>query len=305
MAIKKYTHARKLLLACLIILMMVSTGCKQQTTPRPPLSADEVKTIAAEFERVSKAHLDAWNKHDTNLMRQLYTDDIMFYETGNISEYHSIDNVLDLNGGIIAGSPDIEVSQVDTFIGREDGFDIWEMWNYWEEFGFKKDNPATVYDWITLREGEISEWWQLYDSEVFTATEKAFQQVFQPKYIQAYETAWTSGDPEAVASLYDSKVVRKDTLFGEDQQGSSAIKEFATKFFTWYPGVRLELIKSFGLAYSNPLMTGGEYAIHVIDRAGKPCDVHAIVLLESSQDKIINEWVFYQADSLIACGWAQ
>ena len=34
-------------------------------------------------------------------------------------------------------------------------------------------------------------------------------------------------------------------------------------------------------------------------------DVHAIILLESSQDKITKEWMFYNADFLISCGWAQ
>ena len=303
MAIIKHTQVRQLLLACFIVLMLVTTGCKQQAS-RPPLSADEVKTIAAEFDRISNAHVQAWNERDLNLMRQLYTDDILYYEEGNTSLHQGVDNVLNLNDFLLTGAPDLENHLVNTFIGHEDGFAIVEA-NYYEQFGFTKDNPATAYHWYTLREGKISSWWLLWDAEVFKATEEEYHQVFQPKYIQAYETAWSSGDPEAVASLYDPKVVRTDSLFGENQQGSSAVKEFATNFFSWYPSVRLELLKSFGLGFSNPLITGGVYAIHIIDQAGQPCDVRAVILLESSQDKIINEWLFYNADSLIACGWAQ
>jgi hypothetical protein len=47
---------------------------------------------------------------------------------------------------------------------------------------------------------------------------------------------------------------------------------------------------------------------HARDQAGKPCDVRAIILLEApfldsvSTGKLINEWLFYDPDSLIACG---
>jgi len=67
----------------------------------------------------------------------------------------------------------------------------------------------------------------------------------------------------------------------------------------------MELLQSFMLAESKPIKIGGVYAIHVSDKAGQPCDVSAIILLDTSQDKITNEWLFYNADSLIACGWAQ
>jgi len=277
--------------------MMVTTGCKQQSS-RPPLSADEVKTLAAEIKRLSSDNIRAWNNHDDDLMRQLYTNDIMYYEVGRTSYYHGIENVIDLAN--ISVGVGLDASQTGIFIGREDGFDIWEM-NYWTEFGFSKENPAIAYSWYTLREGKISSWYLFWDATVFTAQKVDFTQ----KPLLEYATAWSSNDPEAVASLYDPKVVRIDSLFGENQQGSSAVKEFATNFFSWYPSVRLELLKSFGLGFSNPLITGGVYAIHIIDQAGQPCDVRAVILLESSQDKIINEWLFYNADSLIACGWAQ
>jgi ketosteroid isomerase-like protein len=125
---------------------------------------------------------------------------------------------------------------------------------------------------------------------------------FPENLLQDYAAAWSSGDPEAVANLYAPDVVRQDTLFGYDLQRSSAIKEFTKTFFAWYPGVRLELHDSLKWSARD---LGSLYSIHVSDQTGKPCDVRAIILLESSQDKIINERLFYNADSLIACGWAQ
>ena len=285
------------LLAGLLVLIVVIAGCKPKSS-RPPLSADEVKTIAAVFEKVSSAHIQAWNSHDINLIGQLYTDDITYYETGNFPDANGTHEVSNIINMVLQGNPNYEGRQIDTFIGHEDGFDICEIWNWSES---TKENPYHAYDWFTLRDSKIAAWWLFWDSETSVALKKSIDQ----KPLQDYATAWSSGDKETVASLYDPKVFRQDSLYGENQQGNSAIKEFATNFFAWYPGVRLELQQSFKQCCALPPKIGGEYAIHVSDQAGKPCDVRAIILLEVPHDKITKEWVFYNADSLIACGWAK
>lgn len=302
MAIKKYTHARKLLLAFIIVLVLVITGCKPKPS-RPALSADEVKTISAEFERVSKAHVDALNTHDTGLITQLYTDDIKYYEEGNYPNFAGIKGLSSLLNIVFSGNPDYTVSIEDTFIGHEDEFIFYKMWN-WAEI--PQENPLLTYYRYILREGKIAEWWIFWDAKALAEAFSGWPgATLDPKPLQDYSSAWSSGDPETVANLYAINAVRQDALFGYDQQGSPAIKEFAANFFAWYPSLRLELLKSFEFLYSYPVMVGGVYAIHVSDQAGKPCDVHAIILLKSSQNKIVNEWVFYQADSLVACGWAK
>jgi hypothetical protein len=306
MAIVKHTYIRQLLGACLIILMLVTTGCKQQTTPRPPLSADEVKTKSAEIQRISSANLDAWNKHDTDLMRPLLTNDLMYYEKGNSPDTTNSSHYISLVNSVFNTAPDYECRQLEIFIGREGGFDIQEIWNWMRS---TKENPYLGYDRYVLKDGKISSMWLFWGSDVyerlfiplFGATKVTFTQ----KPLQDYASAWSSGDPGTVASLYAPKVVRQDTLFNENQHGISAVKKFATNFFNWYPGVSFELLQSFKLGGSKPVNTGGVYTIHVSDQAGKPCDVKSIIVLELSQDKIINEWLFYNADSLIACGWAQ
>jgi hypothetical protein len=301
MAIKRHTHARKILLACLIVLMIVTTSCKQQNPSPRPLSANEVKTLAAEFDKISDAHNDAWNKHDTNLMRQLYADDIVFYQDGNTPNFNNADSLVAAFEQSLHENPKIANRLADTFIGRGQGFANFENWNVDTQLGFTEQNPESTYEWYTLRDGKISVWWFFYDSKYYAAQGSSLDS----SPLLSYETAWSSGNAKTVASLYDPKVVRTDSLFGYDQQGSFAVKAFATNFFTWYPGMRLELLQSFKLFDSNPVMAGGVYAIHVSDKAGKPCDVRAIILLEIPQDKITKEWVFYNADSLIACGWAQ
>lgn len=310
---------------CLIVLLIFTIGCTAQTKtvtpsplptstplppttipptpttiPRPPLSADEVKTIAAEFERVSSAHVDAWNKHDKNLFIILYRYNITYHEDG-IAPMGTGERVFWLTSYVLSHWPDHEMRSVDTFIGREDGFDTVEIWN-WQVA--TKEHPFTGYYWYTLRNGQISDLWLFWGSEAFTRFFiPEMDATFTDKPLQDYASAWSSGDLETVTSLYATDVVRQDSLYREIQQGSSAVKEFAADFFAWYPGVRLELLQSFKLDESR--MTGGVYAIHVTDQAGKPCDVRAVILLELSENKITKEWVFYNADSLIACGWVQ
>jgi len=322
----KQKYVKSIVFACLIVLVIFMTGCNAQTInitpsalptstllpptaipatpttiPRPPLSAEEVKTIAAEFDKVSSAHMDAWNKHDRNLMVILYTSDITYHEDGIEPMRSGQTSVLWLQSYVLQHWPDYAVRSLDTFIGREDGFDVMEMWNW---MGATKENPFTGYYWYTLRNGKISDLWLFWGSEAFTKIYiPEANATFTDKPLQDYALAWSSGDLQTIASLYATDVVRQDTLYKENQQGSSAVKEFAAQFFAWYPGVRLELLQPFKLDETG--MTGGVYAIHVTDQAGMPCDVRAVILLELAEEKITKEWIFYNANSLVACGWAQ
>jgi len=324
----KQKYVKSIVFACVTVLLIVMTGCNTQTInitpsvlptntllpptaipptpttiPRPPLSAEEVKTIATEFERVSKAHIDAWNKHDVGLITQLYTDDIKYYEQGNYPNGTGISEMVDLINNVFSGNPDYAASIKDTFIGREDGFIYYKMWNWAER---PKESPLLSFDQYKLREGKIAEYWIFWDAKAVKDLNLTWPGAeFDPKQLQNYASTWSSGDPEAVASLYSPYVERQDTLFGYDQQESNAVKGFAADFFAWYPGVRLELLDSFKLRYSDPILMGGMYAFHVSDHAGKPCDVRAIILIKLLRDKIKNEWLFYNSDSLIACGWAK
>ncbi len=304
MANSNHLQVRKSMVVCMIALTIAISGCQQQTPSPRPLSADEVKTLSAGIQKVSSAYIDAWNKHDTSLMGVLMTDDIAYYEAGNEPMLYFKENMVSLNKMVLDESPDFGGRQLETFAGREDGFDIWEMWNW---SGSTKEAPYLGYDRYVLKDGKISAMYLFWGSEVFERLWTPDQgSTFNPQPLQDYASAWSSGNPEAVAGLYDTESVRQDSIFKEKQQGSSAVKEFAASFFTWYPGVRLELLQSFKLGNSYPVISGGVYAFHVTDQAGKPCTVRAIIILEAyPKEKIINESLYYNGESLITCGWAR
>ncbi len=331
MATKQLAQTRLILLACAVILSMISASCQpapapaqsskiKPATPTPvptaaavprlPISASEVQAIAAPFDKLSKAYIQAWNTHDIENMRPLLTDDVLYYESDNKPMESTAVGLLGMNWQVLHDDPNFEGRQAGIFINRDSAFDIWAMWNYDEAVRpSSAEDPIRGYDWYTLRDGKIASMWLFWDVEYLNA---AFGGTpINVKPMQDYEKAWSSGDPKAVAALYAPQVVRHDMLFGPDQNGPAAIQGFAADFFSWYPGVRLELLESFQLGNSFPRRTGGVYVIHAIDQAGKPCDIRAIVQLEwpvlddMSAGKIMNEWMFYQPDSLIACGWAR
>lgn len=326
----QYTNIRSILFTCLSILLVFTTGCTAQkiaitpsplptntplpptaipstptTIPRPPLSADEVKALSTEFERITNEHDQATIKRDFDQMRQIYTEDIVHHDQ-NVEYAKGKENVISLQKELTTYFPNFENRLVSTFVGHDDGFNVEDTWG-WAPYDYKSnvwssDYPLKNYSWYTLRDGKISYWWLFYGEEVFSVQGKPFNSKMQ----EDYAAVWSSGDSEAVASLYTPEAIRQDTLFSETQQENSAIKAFATHFFAWYPGVHLTLLETFG-EFPKVIKRGGIYTVSVSDPSGQPCDVNMLVLLEpdESGQKIAQEWVFYTADSLIACGWAQ
>lgn len=92
-----------------------------------------------------------------------------------------------------------------------------------------------------------------------------------------------------MAELYSSDAVREDTIIGERLEGREVIASFAESFFAWYPGVQWSLPLGFGEGRGDTPTTGGVFTIRVSDSDGQPCEVQAVVLLQASEDKIVDE----------------
>ncbi len=155
MIIKTRSNTRNAIITCLIVLILSSSGCKQQTTYRPPLSADKVKTIAAEFERLSNAHLQAWLNQDTDLLRQIYTDDFVHHDLGQ-ELVKGIDNVISFMKYFRSETPDYQNRLGDIFIGQNNGVYTEDTWG-WVPLDsvknvFSSDHPMRSYMWMTIRD---------------------------------------------------------------------------------------------------------------------------------------------------------
>jgi ketosteroid isomerase-like protein len=222
MAIKTYTNTRKLLLACLIILMMVSSGCQQQTSPT--VSTDEVKKLSMVLDQLSDEAIQAYNSHDLDQVRQLYTEDVLVYESNE--QCNGVDCMLHTADWIFSNAPQFGLQKRgDAFISGEDGFLQQDFLN----FSAIPENPIIhSFVWVKLQEGKASYWRSFVSADFFTSREMPFD----PTILNDYTTAWSSGDAQTVAALYNTDATRQDTLFEENQQGSSAVKEFAADFST-------------------------------------------------------------------------
>jgi hypothetical protein len=86
--------------------------------------------------------------------------------------------------------------------------------------------------------------------------------------------------------------------------GRKSIEKFASDFFVWYPNVTWKMIEPFE-EDSPGNIDGGIFGIQVSDPSGKPCEVQVALLLEPSDKGIVKERIYYDAESLITCGWAR
>lgn len=94
---------------------------------------------------------------------------------------------------------------------------------------------------------------------------------------------------------------------GDSEQGRAAIRGFAARFFGWYRGVKVRLVRPFGVGKlekgGSPVM-GAELGITTTSAIGGPCTVKAATFLQTKNGLITGERVYYKAASLEACGWS-
>ncbi len=289
-----------------LILSFFLQSCSQaaqKAASRKVLQVGEVKSISAEFHRLADAARQATIDRDFAAMKnEIYSDDAVHHD-GNMELTHSGLGMVSLLKTWITYFPDYGSRPVSYHIGRTDGFYMEESWN-WSNVSpnYTQDDPMINYMWFTLREGKISYWWMFYGRKSMERDGYGYDE----KLLEDYAAAWSSGDAKTAADLYAADAVRTDSLFEETQQGNAAIQQFASSFFTWYPGIKLTLLNTFAEG-PQPIKKGGVYTMSVTDQSGAPCQVEALILLEGdqSEQKITHEWVFYQAESLIKCGWAK
>jgi ketosteroid isomerase-like protein len=286
------------------LTFLISAGCKQQRMARSPLSADNIQALSSELGRLSIANIQAWINKDATLMRQIYTEEVVHHDA-NVELIKGLENMIQFTNIWKSYFPNYNARVGDTFIDKNDGVYLEESWGWTPECSSKdissSNNPNINYSWLTLRDGKISYWWMFYGKDTCPAMIPS-----DSKLLQDYAGVWSSGKPQTIASLYAEDAIRQDSLFNENQEGNQAISEFAKNFINWYPGVRLTLLDEFAEG-PKVIKRGGVYSIQISDPGGKPCEVKMLVVLEpdATQSKIAKEWVFYNADSLIACGWAQ
>ena len=297
---------RRIILLALLVVAPASCGVERAVAPREPAPAAEVERTAAAFEAITSAVVEAWTSGDVDAVRELYTDDIVHHDQTFSAHIVGIDSVGYMASSFMNQFAGMQSRVAESFIGLEDCLAVSELWNIRLGHEFTQDDPLVGVDLYETRGDRISYWTLFYGLDTLekvpgSATTERLDGA--RSLLSSYGSAWSSGKPQMVGDLYARDAVREDTIFGERAEGREAITSFAESFFAWYPGAQWNLLLPFGEGRGDA--TGGVYAIRVSGPGDQPCEVHAAVLFETSEDQIVHEALYYGADSLISCGWVR
>lgn len=269
-----------------------ATPAAQATLGVPPTAA-AVTADAAAFDAVAAHFADAWSAGDPETMRGLYTEDV--HLSSGSMEWDGIEAMVDLAGGQLEGATGFRVAIVDTYLGSGGGLVV-------DEATYSAGDPLIDPELhvFTTRGERIATWELLIDP---TRTHDYRFTEVDVALLGGYATAWSSGDPEAVAALYAASATREDDLFVDNAVGRATIAEAATRLFgrSGSPAARWELLQ--GFAEPGRSTTAGLFAIKGSGPDGKACEVRAGVVLESEDGAITRERIWYEPASLVACGW--
>jgi hypothetical protein len=269
-----------------------ATPAAQATLGVPPTAA-AVTADAAAFDAVAAHFADAWSSGDPETMRGLYTEDVHLSSGSVVLD--GVEAMVELAGGQLEGSTGFRVAIVDTYLGSAGGLVV-------DEATYSATDPLIDLELhvFTTRGDRIATWELLIDP---TRTHDYRFTEVDAALLAAYATAWSSGDPEAVAALYAGSATREDALFVDTAVGPAAITEAAARLFdrSGSPAARWELLQ--GFAEPGRSTTAGLFAIKGSGPDGKACDVRAGVVLEAADGAITRERIWYEPASLVACGW--
>lgn len=269
-----------------------ATPAAQATLGVPPTAA-AVKADAAAFDAVAAHFAEAWSAGDPETMRELYTEDV--HLSSGSMEWDGVEAMVELAGGQLEAATGFRVAIVDTYLGSAGGLVV-------DEATYSAQDPLIDLELhvFTTRGDRIATWELLIDP---TRTHDFRFTEIDAALLDAYATAWSSGDPEAVAALYAESSTREDGLYVDNAVGRAAIGEAAARLLgrSGSPAARWELLQGFAEPGSGD--TAGLFAITGSGPDGKACEVRAGVVLESADGAITRERIWYEPASLVACGW--
>ena len=292
---------------CILVALIILLGVCACSSSRalPTLRARRISAIAKKCQDLFTAEVNAWNAKDAEALRQIYTDDIVHIDGAPL--FKGIDAVIEMAREIMAGPAQGKVGQV--YISKEECVDAWHVWGI---YGFTPDHPGTEFDLLQFKGGKISSWRLFYDQHFFRSGFGKASYINNDLLAQ-FASSWSAGITDELLRLYTAEATLEDTLFGFSISEQEALKAYIEKFVAKSPGASWELIYPFAEKQgprqpgNKPLASqGGIFAIKVKDASGNLCAIEAAVILTPDDNgKITAQQVFYNADTLIACGWAK
>lgn len=287
-----------LLLFCVIGITACSTNTKQLQT----LSAQEIETIGNTCEDFARLQIETWDTRDAENLREIYTEDIVHFD--NNPAFVGIDEVLGMATRMFKMFPDWGMELGDTYISKEKCVGTWINWGV---LGLKQDDPGLEFDLLETRDNRIS-FWRLFYDENFNFAPIDYE------FLSQFEQSWSENDENALLDNYSKNARLEDTLFDVSIVGHKKIADYAANMFSLSQGATWKLVVPFteGEAaypyeeeYPFP-SNGGVFSISTKTPDGTACEIRAVVILTPDENgKIQAQETFYDANTLIECGWAK
>ena len=295
--ISKYKRGWQILGAVLILISISLSSCISYTFS--PLPKEKVVELADSCREIYTEQIDAWISADYERVAAVYTEDIVHFDGGPV--FVGLEEVVYMARWMNMFLSDYTMAAGDTYISGTDCIGTWLLWG---AKGLTEEDPRREFDLIETRDGKIS-FWRLFYGEKFD---------FFPidkELLNKFAEAWSAGRSREIKEIYAADAVLVDSLFGVEAQGLDEIQDYGVGFKKAYSVKGWELLIPFSEGIDSDAALpdfipshGGVYRITSTDDQGKICYVNAVVLLTPDQDgKISQQWVFYQAEGLIECGW--
>ena len=294
-----------------ILIFASLSACSNPEPALPTLDTGEISQLGSNCQDIYTRMIAAWDSRDAGNFRQVYTDDIVHHDGAPYST--GIDSLMNMGIDMFSSFTRWQMLAGDTYISRDQCLGTWLNWGI---FGLTEDNPGLEYDLLDIRDGKVSYWRLFYQQQFFEAlsmSEKA-----ETELLTLFADTWSSGDADAVYGLYSRSKLVEDSLFNIYLKKISGIKDYISAFLARSPGATWQLVEPFAEAEVKQALVngkmvdmptaseGGVFAITVADAQGNPCQIRTVAILTYDDlGKVKNQKMYYDADSLIACGWAE
>ena len=287
-----------LILLCVITFAACSSDAKQLQL----LSIQEIETLDKNCEDIAKLQIETWNTRDPENLREIYTEDIVHFDKN--PAYIGIDEVINMAKRMFINFPNWQMGLGDTYISKEKCVGTWINWGV---LGFKQDDPGLEFDLLETQDNKIS-FWRLFYDEKFNFAPIDYE------LLSMFEKSWSQNDENVLLDIYSENAKLEDTLFDVAIVGHEEIAGYATSIFTFSQGASWNLIIPFteGHAeypykdeYPYPSV-GGVFGVNTKKGDGTTCEIRVVaILMPDENGKIQAQETFYDANTLIECGWVR
>jgi hypothetical protein len=307
----------------LVIVLVVAVSCGDDTTdstagttsaatsrpttttvPEPPVvDAQTLEGLFTHLDTVVRAHAEAWTAQDVDAILAFYDAETV-HDDSLFGVWLQGDDLFAMPQGFIDGFGDYRSRVTDVMIrpGVALVFD--------EGFGmtlrgveFTEDAPMLEVDRIEVDDDGILGTWSLwYDLEMWELWgSPGFRMAIASNVLDAYEASWSSADPDVIVAMYSAGAERVDGLVGTSAVGPVAIAAVAAEL----AGDGVDLVP--GARFSDSRKAAADVdVIGSVFELVQPdgCSIRTAVVLTVEGGLISHEEAFWDADSLVECGWA-